>query len=931
MTFRFLTVLVATSLHVSASAGEEIVFKEVPEWVAEADFDAARAAGEKIVLYDRQVRFNDSVVYTYSDNAWEMRSQEDVQNFGTLRREWLPDKGDLIVHRVSIWRNGQEIDVIEGGGEFDVIRREEGLEQRLLDGVLTAVMAVPGLAVGDVLRITTTNTVRDQALNGEMQASEGMYSRPAKLGFGRIRMSYPKSLDARWRSIGQAPEPKKTSRGGFNYLEIEMPIAAPKEMPNDAPGRFQTYPLIQLTSYRDWAHLARSKAPLYSTDGWADEGTDIAAEVARIMAAAGGDLERAALALQTVQDDVSYLLDGLDGGNYLPQSPKDTWALRYGDCKAKTLLLLTMLHAMDIEAVPVLVHTESGDVAQIAQAQPSVFNHVVVMATINGEEFWLDGTAAGARMSSIHEVPDFRYGLPLDEATEGLIKLTPRFAKKPDRKTTITYDLSGGADLPVSYTATIVKHGINAASWRKYTEETDERAHLMAINREVADVIGQSVTYDGAFSYDDETGQAVLTAKGFLESWFQQRRDQGSIAIPGETIDWGFNPKRARSTWREIPFSRGGPYWTEHDVTFILPQDGANIRVSGEENVDAMIAGVEMKRQISRGEGMLRMVDSYRYLPSELDSEAIRQGRRDMRRHSSNEPKITFEQPLRYWHLSDSEITENMSGPIAGFANFSDIFGDDEPTVAASLDLAIAMFKTVARDYEGALVMIDSANAKSETSEALLTRAEILDKLRRYDDALKDAEKAYFLDGSQKSASVYAEFLFKNDRAEDAMLVLDELGLTGDEARGVTRAWAQYSGGAGQLDDGWQRLEDALFDRPEDASLLNAQCWMMGTWEYRMDQALEVCDNAVKWGGYRAGYLDSRALVKYRQGDLDGAMEDLNAALKKSPETDHSLYLRGIIRLERGDRGGREDILHALRITPSLQDEMTRYGVTVPS
>ena len=45
-----------------AFAGEEVLFGEGPGWTVESDFDAALAANEDIVLYDRQLRLEDGAV-----------------------------------------------------------------------------------------------------------------------------------------------------------------------------------------------------------------------------------------------------------------------------------------------------------------------------------------------------------------------------------------------------------------------------------------------------------------------------------------------------------------------------------------------------------------------------------------------------------------------------------------------------------------------------------------------------------------------------------------------------------------------------------------------------------------------------------------------------------------------------------------------------
>ncbi|WP_438895209.1 hypothetical protein, partial [Bacillus cereus group sp. BC312] len=76
----------------------------------------------------------------------------------------------------------------------------------------------------------------------------------------------------------------------------------------------------------------------------------------------------------------------------MPQSPQKTWDARYGDCKAKTLLLLAMLHAMGIEAEPVLAGVRLGELVPERIPSAAAFDHVLVRATIGSESLWLDGT-----------------------------------------------------------------------------------------------------------------------------------------------------------------------------------------------------------------------------------------------------------------------------------------------------------------------------------------------------------------------------------------------------------------------------------------------------------------------------------------------------------------------------------------------------------
>ena len=56
-------------------------------------------------------------------------------------------------------------------------------------------------------------------------------------------------------------------------------------------------------------------------------------------------------------------------------------------------------------------------------------------------------------------------------------------------------------------------------------------------------------------------------------------------------------------------------------------------------------------------------------------------------------------------------------------------------------------------------------------------------------------------------------------------------------------------------------------------------------------------------------------------------MKDLDAALEQEPGQAASLFLRGLIRLEEGDRGGRDDLIRARRISPDIDHLYKGYGL----
>src|SRR5690606_12491954 len=118
--------------------------------------------------------------------------------------------------------------------------------------------------------------------------------------------------------------------------------------------------------------------------------TSIESEIKRIASTETSDEGRLLAALRFVQGEIRYLGVEVGPGSHAPSPPDQVLARRLGDCKDKTLLTVTLLDRLGIEAHPPLVAT--GLRRAIAQRLPSpgAFDHVIVLAKLDGQFIWLD-------------------------------------------------------------------------------------------------------------------------------------------------------------------------------------------------------------------------------------------------------------------------------------------------------------------------------------------------------------------------------------------------------------------------------------------------------------------------------------------------------------------------------------------------------------
>ncbi len=925
---RYLGALLATTALAAqpAWAGEEIRYESPPEWVDQREIDeAAREEGTPVLLLDHQARIESGQLWTYMDTAVSLDTPQALTRFGTLTTNWLPDKGDLIVHSAELIRDEEVIDLLESDARFEVLRREQGLESRLLNGALTATMTVPGARLGDIVRLSYSTTLSDQAMGENVQWQSGLIADPFPLGEGRVRVSWPEDLAVTHLRKGKAQVAEPELIDGYYNWSAELPVEEVDPMPNDAPARFQIGELMQVTTYADWQAVSSNMAKHYEVEGTIDPAGELAGEIARIAAASDDPLTRTAMALQLVQDDISYLLNGLDGGNYLPQMPEETWEKRFGDCKAKSVLLLAMLRELGVASEVVLVRSQGGDAVPELAPMPGNFNHMIVRAEIGGMTYWLDGTASGTRIDTIDAVPRFYYALPVRAEGAELVKLEERVQSTPDRHVRITIDHSAGVRLPALFDIQIEFRGGAGAQWRSVAEQGDEEMRKGAVYRAVSGVIGAAQLIDREISYDVETGVALVSARGARTTPWRRDDIEYELVAPAQAAKAiGFNTDRARASWREIPLKLNGPIFFASDFSIILPQDDSAFELTGTSEARQTIGGVELASNASLDGNVFTLSQTMRSNLEELPASDIPSARRALARFDRALPVVQSSGGVReLWEYfgEDRALLE----PYEAFYREAIAEAEDDETIAL---LNRASFRTGVYDHAGALEDIEAAIKIEASRDLYLRRAYLRRELGNLEGALADLQLAEDLKPDGTTYSEQVETLALLGQTEEAIALAEDYQAFADDPVAETDLMATALGWAGSVEEGLDVLRTMVRRRPGDGTLLNSLCWNAAIWDVVTEERLGTCIDAVEKSDYSAAALDSRALAHLRMGNLDAARADVDAALLAEPGLTASRLLRGIIKVKQGDEeGGRAEIELALAMTPSIEATYRAWGL----
>lgn len=906
-------------------AGDDILYDPHPDWVEITEIDGEdRYSDSPFVLVDQQARIEAGQLWTYVETAIALDTPQALTQFGTLSASWLPDKGDLIIHRAELLRGAKVIDLLAEGGEFEVLRREEGLESRLLDGVLTATMTVPGAQLGDTIRLAYSTTTSDQAMGDNVQWQSSLPARPAPIGSGRVSISWPKDMPISRKRLGEADVADPGERQGYMVWSTQIPVSEPKDKPLDAPFRYLVGELMQVSTYPDWSSVSSQMATHYSVDNAIKPGGELAAEIADIAAASDDPLTRAALALRLVQDDISYLMNGLNGGNYLPQSPEETWEKRFGDCKAKSVLLLAMLRELGVDAEVALVRSRGGDALPILAPMPGNFDHMIVRAEIGGKSFWLDGTVSGTRLDTIDIVPRFDYALPLRMDGAELIPLEERPSSIPDQVVRLQMDQSAGIRLPALINIEIELRGARGAQWRPVAEQADAQMAEDAIDAILMQSAGETLIIERSVSYDAEAGVARLKGRGIQASPWSRDRTVYELEPPAQTAkNVSFESDRARAAWREIPLRLNSPIHFASEFEIDLPSDSGEFEIEGSLMSEADVGGVELSSVASMEGNRVQLSQTMRSVRNELPASQISAARRNLTRFDRALPIVKAPSDIR-------QLWEYFGDDRARLAALEDAYSQAiakaEPDETLQL-LNRARFRSGVYDHAGAMEDIEAAIAIEASRDLYIFSSYLRRELGDLEGALEDLKLSEDLQPDGSTYETQIEILALLGRADEGLALAEDFRGLADNPVDEDTVLATALGWSGSIDAGIEVLSERSAQRPGDGNLLNNLCWYSATWNVMDESRLQTCIDAVEKSDFSPAALDSRALAHLRLGNLDAAKADIDAALLAEPSLAASRLLRGIVRKAQGDASGREEIQLALKMQPSLARTYRAWGL----
>lgn len=429
----------------SSLTGQQVQKSAIPNWVAQASYQESASdilledqGGFQYLLLDFQDNVADKALYRHY--VIKIINSDGVQAMSDISASYDPSYQKLAFHKVVLLREGTTLNKLRDSN-INTFQRETNMERSLYDGSQTAVINLSDVREGDILEYSYSiqgfNPINKDNYSTTFYQE---YTTPVNRIYNRIVTNVNRRLH--YKLLDGATAPNIIQSGEYREYVWDTDGTDYFFYDTNVPGWVDMQKRVSISTFNNWKEVVTWAEELYKypkNDFNIIEDLEIEGEPKN---------EQIIQLIRFVQDEVRYL--GLESGisAYKPNSPAKVYKQRYGDCKDKSLLLVSLLNELDVSAYPLLVNTQLKQ--EINQLLPShrLFDHCIVYFTYEEQNYFVDPTLSnqGGNLEHI-SFPQYRSGLPIKPNINELISIP-----SPEKSTlsvteTITTDSIGGGGI----------------------------------------------------------------------------------------------------------------------------------------------------------------------------------------------------------------------------------------------------------------------------------------------------------------------------------------------------------------------------------------------------------------------------------------------------------------------------------------------------
>ena len=339
--------------------------------------------------------------------------------------------------------------------------------------------------------------------------------------------------------------------------------------------------------------------------------TEIASQVQNLSSSASDELSKIDALYNYVSRQIRYVAIEIGIGGYQPHLPADVYKNKYGDCKDKATLLISMLSKIGLRGYPALVGTRGDVEADPAAPTLATFDHMIVALPVPAELrpavekfpaydssskiLWMDPTSEADPLGQLPEMDQGVFAL-IAYPERGDLQRIPQ--APPEQNGTeyavnvqLQSDGTGAADVEAKY------FGVSNSSRHMFYRGRSQSEMVKAFEERVARYVSQASFRKASILGAEDNRQQIREEFSFNgnfatasagDNWFFQPLILSGIAVP-----------EVSSRPRQLPLDIGVPYHVKCVYRLELPAGMRAERLPDKTSVKSEFGEVTIEYSMS--------------------------------------------------------------------------------------------------------------------------------------------------------------------------------------------------------------------------------------------------------------------------------------------------------------------------------------------
>ena len=476
--------------------------------------------GYYLTLADCQLNLDKNA--SYSHDVINVVSYSGITKASQLTVTYDTSYQQLKIHHLYIWRNGEKNDRTSDLS-FKVLNNEYNLHNGIYMGLITAYCNLNDIRKDDLIDFAYTLVGKNPIFKNEKYLFVPLET-TNPIDLYSIRILYSKEKDYEYRCTGcdSSSIIASSTIGNYRQLEISLLNVKAIKLEENMPSWVIPYKYFSLSSFKTWKEVNNWAQDVFALKNEPDF-KDVFKEIFTGKETMDEKINKT---INYVQDDIRYM--GIESGigSIKPFPPDQVVKQRFGDCKDKSLLLVSLLKKIGIkQSYPVLVNTFMKQNIDKFYPSNEVFNHCIVKFELNDTTYWVDPTLTqqGGDYKNL-SIADFKKVLVIGEPSDTLSRMSIRNVNS-SIDITDEYTMKSFTD-PASLVIKSVRTGFEADIRRIMSEQRSAEEYSKFVTDDLKRYYPTVNKTDDMLLNDDITNNVFLTTYKYEVDGFWQDGDK---------------------------------------------------------------------------------------------------------------------------------------------------------------------------------------------------------------------------------------------------------------------------------------------------------------------------------------------------------------------------------------------------------------------